>query len=100
MMDLSRQGPCRASFFRIGVALALLLCLTACRREEIRVYTVPKEKPVQMASTEPEEQPSGSPHIHYKTPAGWTEEQPGGIRVARFSVPAKQGPAIDVSVIP
>lgn len=101
MMDLSRQSPSKASFFRTGVALAFFLCLTpACKREEIRVYTVPKEKPLQVASTEPEEHPSGSPHIHYKTPAGWTEEQPGGMRVARFSVPAKQGPAIDVSVIP
>jgi hypothetical protein len=100
-MDLSTQSPGRTPFFvRTGVLLALLGILTACKREEIRVYTVPKEQPVQMASAQPDESGAGSPHIHYKTPAGWTEEQPGGMRVARFSVPAKQGPPIDVSVIP
>ncbi len=53
-----------------------------------------------MASASESGRDSAAPHIHYKTPAGWTEEQPGGMRAARFSVPAKQGPQIDVSVIP
>ena len=100
-MDLSTQSPGRAPFFvRTGVALALLAFFTACKREEIRVYTVPKEQATATATAHADESGTGSPHIHYKTPAGWKEEQPGGMRVARFSVPAKQGPAIDVSVIP
>jgi hypothetical protein len=100
-MDLSTQSPGRAPLFvKTGAALALLALFSACKREEIRVYTVPKEQPTQMASAQGGGSEAGSPHIHYKTPAGWTEEQPGGMRVARFSVPAKQGPAIDVSVIP
>lgn len=71
-----------------------------CKREEIRVYTVPKERETQVASVEDHAHAPGEPHIHYKTPDGWVEGQPGGIRVARFSIPAKQGPEIDVSVIP
>jgi hypothetical protein len=78
----------------------LIALAIGCKREEIRVYTVPKEQPMQMASAAQDEPASGAPHVHYKTPAGWVEGQPGGIRVARFSVPAKQGPEIDVSVIP
>jgi hypothetical protein len=78
----------------------LIALAIGCKREEIRVYTVPKEQPMQMASAPQDERASGAPHVHYKTPAGWVEGQAGGIRVARFSVPAKQGPEIDVSVIP
>src|SRR5688572_7306811 len=100
-MDLSTQSPCRALVpWKTGAALVFTLLVIGCKREQIRVYTVPKEPAMEMASAGEGETTSGTPHIHYKTPAGWNEEQPGGIRVARFSVPAKQGPAIDVSVIP
>ena len=100
-MDLSTQSPRTTPFyFRGAAALLFALLFTACKRDEIRVYTVAKEEAAQVAGRAEDIDGSGAPHIHYKTPAGWSEEQPGGIRVARFSVPAKQGPQIDVSVIP
>jgi hypothetical protein len=100
-MDLSTQSPCRTPvFWRWGAALVFGLLMMGCKREEIRVYTVPKEREVEMAGARDEGAEPGAPHIHYKMPAGWVEGRPGGIRVARFSVPAKQGPEIDVSVIP
>src|SRR5687767_7288932 len=100
-MDLSSQSPRRTPvFWKAGAALVLIVLAIGCKREEIRVYTVPKEREVEVASTAQDERASGAPHIHYKTPAGWVEERPGGIRVARFSIPAKRGPKIDVSVIP
>ena len=74
--------------------------VSGCKREQIRVYTVAREQPAPMATSVEGGHESGAPHIHYKAPAGWSEEQPGGIRVARFSVPAQKGPQIDVSVIP
>jgi hypothetical protein len=100
-MDLSPQSPCRTPvFWRAGIALVLIGLAVGCKREEIRVYTVPKERQMEVTTAAQDEHTSGAPHIHYKTPAGWVEEQPGGIRVARFSIPAKKGPEIDVSVIP
>lgn len=94
-MHSSWQRVLAAPVFRLA---AILCVLVGCKKDEIRVYTVPKERETALASNAA--QGDGSPHIHYDTPAGWKEEQPGGIRVARFSVPAKQGPQIDVSVIP
>src|SRR5688572_3914248 len=99
MMDLWTQSERGTAFSRWAAALAAVLVFAGCNKNEIRVYSVPKERETQMASAA-EHQGSGAPHIHYQTPAGWAEEQPGGIRVARFSAPAKQGPALDISVIP
>ena len=100
-MDLSTQRPCRAPlFWRFGAGLVFAAALPGCKREEIHVYTVPKEQSAQMAGGSEGKTETGTPHVHFTTPSGWTEEQAGGIRVARFSVPAKQGPQIDVSVIP
>jgi hypothetical protein len=86
--------------WKAGATLAFVLMFCGCKREEIRVYTVPKEQPTQMAASAEGEVEAGAPHIHYKAPTGWTEEQAGGMRAARFAVPAKHGSAIDVSVIP
>ena len=69
--------------------------LLGCKREEIRVYTVPKEKaPVARASNE---RGGAMPHIHYQAPEGWTETSAGGL-LARFKVPGK-GRDVDVSAI-
>lgn len=100
MMDLWTQRARATAFSRWAVAWAAVLVFAGCNKNEIRVYTVPKERETQMASAGEQPQGAGAPHIHYQTPAGWAEEQPGGIRVARLSAPAKQGPALDISVIP
>src|SRR5688572_33483303 len=100
-MDSWPQRFVRAHVFgRLSAGLVAVLFFAGCKKEDIRVYTVPKERTMEMASTAESDHAGGAPHIHYETPAGWTEEQPGGIRVARFSVPSKQGPQLDVSVIP
>ena len=40
------------------------------------------------------------PAVQWKTPEGWKEETAGGMRVARFTVPGKEGQDADVSIIP
>jgi hypothetical protein len=78
---------------------APLLCLVSvvgCKREEIRVYTAPKELPPPTSGQA--SSPRVRPHVHYKVPEGWNELPADGMRLARLSVPAKSGD-LDVSVI-
>ncbi|HKQ38708.1 MAG TPA: hypothetical protein VJ063_11565 [Verrucomicrobiae bacterium] len=76
-------------------------CLAiGCKREQISVYTVPKELPAHVAEANQDETVPGAEVIHYKTPSGWTEEAAGGMRVAAFSIPDQKGKQIDVSVVP
>jgi hypothetical protein len=52
--------------------------LVGCKREEIRVYTVPKDLPT--PSQEHAEHSQGvRPHAHYKVPEGWSELPAEGI---------------------
>jgi len=68
---------------------ALLLIVAAvlpagCRREQIRVYHVPKasEYPIPMAPPDA----AASPQIQYALPTGWREEAPDGLSLAKFSI--------------
>ena len=81
---------------RQGAFLALVVGLLGCKREEIRVYTIPKEQPQAVARSGRGAMPA-APHIHYQAPDGWIEQDPGGL-LARFKVPAKERD-IDVSAI-
>jgi hypothetical protein len=103
---------------------ALAVILAGCNRDQAKVYTVPKETPqtnaaVSTASTMPAGHPetggtgmtgmgsgmnmgmdpSTRPKLTYKLPAGWSEADPGSVRVASFKV-NKDGKQADVSVIP
>ncbi len=99
---------------------ALSLTLAGCNRDQAQVYTVPKETAVTpttsaMPPGHPDAggmgmggmgsgmnmgmDPSARPKLTYKTPDGWTESDPGSMRVASFKI-AKDGKQADVSVIP
>src|ERR1051326_477895 len=73
------------SIRRCWVILLLTLALTGCHRQEIQVYSIPKEKDAQAA---------------WKLPSGWEERPADGMRVARFRVAQKAGQEADVSIIP
>ncbi|MCI0746018.1 MAG: hypothetical protein L0Y58_11480 [Verrucomicrobia subdivision 3 bacterium] len=77
--------------------LALLSALAGCKKEEIRVYVAPKEKPAPTRTAAHDSGPR--PHAHYTVPGGWTEVEPGAMRSARFSVPGSVG-NLDVSILP
>ena len=53
------------------LAVLCLGVLAGCGRENIRVYSVPKERP-----TLAEGEPGGQPHIRWKLPAGWDKDFP------------------------
>ena len=79
-------------------ALALLCLggfLSGCGRNDIRVYTVPKEQP-SLAEAET----GGQPEVHWKLPPGWEEREGDQMRLARFAVKGTNGEAADVSIIP
>jgi len=79
------------------LAAMVLLCfavVTGCGRNDVRVYSVPKENPaVEMAS-------DTQPHLHWTLPQGWEEREGDQMRVARFAVRGQNGDAAEVSVIP
>lgn len=86
------------AYFRCGLLLFLTITLlTGCRKEEIRVYRVPKEESrAPLASVE-----VGAPEqIRWETPQGWVEQEAGGMRAARLAVNGKDGFLADVSVVP
>lgn len=78
------------------LSLPVWLLLAGCRQEEVRVYRVPKDKPAQ-----------ATVHTHatrsrlsWKTPAGWTEQPGGNVRLVRFEVQGPAGQKADVAVLP
>lgn len=94
-----------------AVALSFLVMLSGCGRDEIKVYKVAKESPDAMAAAHAAhgrgQMPPGhpdistaTPRIQYSLPAGWEERPASAMRSASFSIPGKDGQAVDVSVIP
>jgi len=63
--------------------------LSACSRDEITTYRVPKEERPTSPGTTPMESPSPKADLplHWRTPAGWKELPATGMRVASFQVP-------------
>ena len=90
MQSLTRHRICLVAFRSIGAACCLLLS-TACRREEIAVYSAPKdaEPPRKAAaSTLPDNHPSPAPSLKWSAlPEGWRSvESANSMRVASFTV--------------
>jgi len=84
MTSVSQQAPVGLSPWALALALTLVLAGAGCGRQDIRVYSVPKER-----STE-------APWV---VPRGW-EATPGDpMRLARFAVRGTNDAAADVSVI-
>lgn len=80
----------KRTFF--GIALVLLVGgTTIFAREDIRVYTVPKERA--SATTETPAAP-----ITWKAPASWHERPAGDMVIANFVIAGKDGKNADVSV--
>jgi hypothetical protein len=80
-MNLSHLPRRLLSILHGGVVALLLAMVAGCGRNEIRVYQVPKTEP-------------------WKLPAGWQQREPGTMRAAQFTVPAKDKTDTDVSLIP
>jgi len=98
---------------RTGPALLLGLLLSACGRDDIQSYSVPKEaKPAaelppghpSTAAGSPgmatANTPAAAPRLSWTKPEGWNEVAPGQMRVASFNVKGDGDKQADVSVIP
>ncbi len=95
-------------------SFCLLLCaalLFGCKRDEAKVYQIPKEAspPSQPASEETAQPEMGSPppattmslpRFKYQLPEGWQEKPPSEMRIASFTVLGSNGQSADVSVVP
>jgi hypothetical protein len=92
---------------RWSAVAVLAIAMTGCGRNEIKVYSVPKEIP---ADPHAGHQPMAAGHadmaaprqkpLTWKTPEGWTEVPPGEMRVASFKIAGKDGKQADLSVVP
>jgi hypothetical protein len=99
--------------WNLAAGLILITALAGCKRDEARVYHIPKEAspPPQSApeatpeAVQPEMDPSSvatmsAPQLKYRLPEGWQEKPPSEMRVASFTVPGPAGQSADVSAIP
>lgn len=94
-----RLFPAKAAVLLLAASAAV----TGCRREEIAVYQVAKEKPPTQMSPGGAgmgEHGSAVSRPAWKVPDGWQETEAGGVRVARFLVTGPDGQEADASVIP
>jgi hypothetical protein len=81
-----------------GTAVAVLVAGTMVHaREDIRVYTVPKENKAAQG-IQNELAPATEVPAKWKTPAGWSEQPPANMVIASFAVPGKDGKKADVSI--
>jgi hypothetical protein len=100
---------------RVGMAAlagASLVAFTACNREEVAVYTAPKDQPVppppgaQSPHGDPAMMPAmagGRPGITWTSlPEGWTSTGASGMRAANFTIVGEGDPpaTAELSVIP
>ena len=79
------------------------LFLTACSRQEITVYTAPKDKPAPVAPAAMGGPPMAArprPEVTWTLPEGWKETAPGRLGVAAFNVAGASGKEAQVSITP
>lgn len=80
------------------VAVLAMAVFVGCKRDEVQVYDVPKEK--EMPAMQASPAATGPAQIKWQTPVGWTELPAGQMRVASFSVKNKDNQEAQTSIIP
>ena len=82
------------------LAVLGLMFIAGCGREEIRVYTAPKDKAVPAQPMTVRPRPIARPQLEWKLPAGWREMGAGQMSVATFSIAGPDGKAAQVAITP
>ena len=84
--------------------MLLAALMTGCEREEVRVYTAPKDTPASQLA-QAEASPHGSetearprPQLSWKLPQGWKEAAPNEVSLANFDIPGATGGRAQVSI--
>jgi hypothetical protein len=80
---------------QVLIPLGLLLAIAGCKRQDVKVYTVPKE-----TAGASDAAPGSQPALSWKTPETWEEVPPGEMRLASFRVKGDNGKLADVSIVP
>lgn len=70
---------------------------TIFAREDIRTYTIPKERHTE-AAPEAAPQSEASAPVKWTAPADWQERAPGNMVIGSLAVPGKDGRTADVSI--
>jgi len=84
--------------------LLLLVLVSGCGREDVKVYRVAKESAEpsgtlgQLPAGHPEV--AAKPQLTWELPAGWMAAKPGEFRVASFNIKGENGKQADVGVFP
>jgi hypothetical protein len=97
LASLPRRQP---PGWRLSALLPVLLLLGGCGREEIRVYTAPKDPPAPSATMRVRPRTMSLPQPEWTLPAGWRELGPGQMSVASFDVGGSSGQEAQVSIMP
>ncbi len=91
---------------RAGLVAGCFL-LTACGREEIRVYDAPKDVApgapagTAMGALSPGASPrTATPMVSWQLPPDWQERPAGAMRVGYFVVPGPNGEEAEITIIP
>ena len=92
------RSPWHSAFANVCVAVLAITVLAGCKRDEVQVYSVPKEKEAPSMQASPAA--TGPAQIKWQTPAGWTELPAGQMRVALFSVKNKENQEAQTTIIP
>jgi hypothetical protein len=92
----------------LGVACLLAGAMSGCGRNEVRVYSIPKEagQAAPMVAGQGGALPAGHPEVgggepklQWKLPAGWEQAAAGEMRAASFRVKG-EGKQADVGIVP
>lgn len=103
---LRSRTPDPISRFPLLLLAAALAAGTACRREGISHFRVPKESaaPAAPAGTTDEPAPPPAPSqgatLKWTLPSGWSEEKGGGMRYATLKAPGAGKVDISVTFLP
>lgn len=103
-MNILPSAPRDSSLRQWGCFCFAAALLAGCEREEIRVYSAPKDVPVAQSA-----QAGSSPHgtetearprlqLSWKLPEGWKEAAPNDITLANFDISSPSGGRAQVSI--
>jgi hypothetical protein len=84
----------------MGCLLLLMVAGVGCRREEIQVYTAPKDKPIIPATAPESRMPKARPQVTWTLPKDWKESGAGQMSVANFTIQDAGGHEAQVTITP
>lgn len=86
--------------FLLVLTLPLFFTFSACQRDQITTYQIPKEAPGNAMPMMPGmEKPQGQ-GFEWIVPGTWAVQETGGMRTGSFAAKGPNGQRVDISVIP